>query len=303
MRLRTSWVVAFIIGALVFAAPSAVLAETSIVGLPNRPAATAADEKLASTLRETAAGVRGWLTAGVIADLEQMTTDLVRVNSAGEIQVYVIVTDVSPAHVAQLATLGLRVELILADHRLIQGWAPADALDQIAALDFVKEIRPPGYPVHNSVGAVGTEGDSILRADQARSAFGVTGASVKVGVMSNGVDHLANSLASGDLPAGVQVLKNPGGDEGTAMLEIVHDLAPGATLAFYGPTTSADMVNGINALAAAGARVVVDDILFFDEPKFQDGMIAQAARNFASGGKVYVTSAGNSAQRRYRASY
>jgi hypothetical protein len=291
----------FIVGVLVCGAASAVLAQIS--GLPNRPAPTAAHEKLASTLRETAASVRGWLAAGVFTNLEQLSTDLVHVNGAGEIQVYVIVTDVSAAHVAQLAALGLRVELILAEHGLIQGWVPADALDQIAALDFVREIRPPGYPIHNNVGAVGTQGDSILRADQARSTFGVTGAGVKVGVISDGVDHLANSVASGDLPAGVQVFKNPGGDEGTAMLEIAHDLAPGAGLGFYGPTTSADMVNGINTLAAAGARVVVDDLIFLDEPKFQDGMIAQAARTFATGGKAYVTSAGNSAQRHYRANY
>src|SRR5262249_16828983 len=153
------------------------------------------------------------------------------------------------------------------------------------------------------VGAQLTAGDSILRADQARTTFGLTGAGVKVGVMSDGVDHLANVVATGDLPAGVQVLKNPGGDEGTAMLEIVHDLAPGAWRAFDGPTTSADMVAGINALAASGARVIVDDITFLDEPKFEDGMIAIAARNFATTGRLYATAAGNEAQRHYRSSY
>src|SRR5262245_2159792 len=65
------------------------------------------------------------------------------------------------------------------------------------------------------------------------------------------------------------------------MLEIVHELAPGTGLAFYGPTTSVDMITGINALAGAGTRLVVDDLIFFDEPKFQDGLIAQAARTLA----------------------
>jgi hypothetical protein len=56
---------------------------------------------------------------------------------------------------------------------------------------------------------------------------------------------------------------------------------------------------GINALAAAGARVIVDDFVFFDQPKFEDGPIAQAARAFATGGRVYVTSANNFALTHY----
>jgi len=49
---------------------------------------------------------------------------------------------------------------------------------------------------------------------------------------------LATFQAAGELPA-VQVLFNfSGNDEGTVMLEIVHDCAPGATLLFAsaGPT-------------------------------------------------------------------
>ena len=49
-----------------------------------------------------------------------------------------------------------------------------------------------------------------------------------MGVVSDGVHHLAASVASGDLPKGVAVLGAGNGDEGTAMLEIVHDLAPKA---------------------------------------------------------------------------
>jgi subtilisin family serine protease len=157
--------------------------------------------------------------------------------------------------------------------------------------------------MRQGAGAVNTPGDAILGAAAARSTFGVSGAGVKVGVISDGVDHLANSVLSNDLPAGVEVLAPGSGDEGTALLEIVHDLAPGAALAFYGPTTSVDMVNGINALAAAGARVVVDDLAFFGEPKFEDGIIAETVRSFAMGGRLYVSAAGNQAQQHYRAGY
>ena len=69
-------------------------------------------------------------------------------------------------------------------------------------------------------------------------------------------------------------------DEGRAMLQIVHDVAPGASLAFYtGDNSEADFANGILALAAAGAKVEADDIGYFDEPFYQDGLLAQADRH------------------------
>ena len=66
------------------------------------------------------------------------------------------------------------------------------------------------------------------------------------------------------------------------MLEIIHDLAPGAQLAFYSPVSSADMVVGIGALAA-GCRIIVDDVTFSSERKFEDGPIALETRAFVNG--------------------
>jgi Subtilase family len=115
--------------------------------------------------------------------------------------------------------------------------------------------------------------------------------------------------ASGALPASVHVVQEadcanfggplqlPDSDEGRAMLQIVHDVAPGASLAFYGLTGSeADFANGVTALANAGARVEADDVGFFDEPFFQDGIISQAidaVATRATNPVAYFTAAGN----------
>ncbi len=229
-------------------------------------------------------------------------SDLVRVDPAGEIHVYVELVEFRAKYVAQLENHGLRVEVSLPQFRLVQGWLPASAVDAVAALDFVKELRQPDYGVKNAAGLAGTQGEAILRADLARAVFGVTGAGVKIGVISNGVQFLAQSQSSSDVGP-VEVLRAGSGNEGTAMLEIVHDLAPGAVLAFWGVATSAEMVQGINALRNAGARVIVDDVAFFGEPKFQDGMIAQTIRSFAQAGGVYVGAAGNQAKQHYQATY
>src|SRR6202030_3283071 len=87
----------------------------------------------------------------------------------------------------------------------------------------------------------------------------------------------------------------PFADEGRAMLQIVHDVAPGASLAFYtAENGEAAFANGIAALAAnAHAKVIVDDVGYFDEPFFQDGVIAQAIDTVVAQGVAYFSAAGN----------
>jgi len=108
------------------------------------------------------------------------------------------------------------------------------------------------------------------------------------------------------LPAGVNVVAEgpclqygapyqpPFGDEGRAILQIIHAIAPGAGLAFYTAVNSeADFANGIKSLASAGVKVIDDDVGYPDEPFFQDGLIAQAINAVAAQGVVYFSSAGN----------
>jgi len=149
-----------------------------------------------------------------------------------------------------------------------------------------------------SVGAGTSAGDAAHGADLARSFFGVNGAGVKIGVLSDSVDHLAASIASGDLPPVVEVLPGqsgvPGSGEGTAMLEIIHDLAPGAQLAFATAFISdQSFADNIRALREAGCDIIVDDIIYANESPFQDGVIAQAVNEVTADGAFYFSSAGN----------
>ena len=80
-----------------------------------------------------------------------------------------------------------------------------------------------------NVGSRNSQGDPKHQANTARATFGADGTGVRIGVLSDGVASLAASQALGDLGT-VTVLPGQAGsgDEGTAMLEIIHDLAPGA---------------------------------------------------------------------------
>ena len=169
-----------------------------------------------------------------------------------------------------------------------------DDLETLAAMPEVKKVRQ-AIPYFTSI--VNTsEGDLTHGAAAARGFYGTNGTGVKVGVLSDGVDSLASVQGTGDLPAVVQVLPGQagGGDEGTAMLEIVHDLAPGAALAFAtADNGEAQFAQNILDLATAGCNIIVDDVIYLDESPFEDGPVAQAVNTVTAAGVLYFSSAGN----------
>ncbi len=170
---------------------------------------------------------------------------------------------------------------------------------------------------------------SVYAADQNMTFNGVPDppAGGTTGYAANGFTaDAAADVTSGALPANVNVLEEAGAngaspgcvttfgypqqlpytDEGRAMLQIVHVVAPGAGLAFYTAVNSeADFATGILSLASAtgsggaGARVIADDVGYFDEPFFQDGIIAQAIDTVAGQGVAYFSAAGNDSNLAY----
>ena len=128
---------------------------------------------------------------------------------------------------------------------------------------------------------------------------------MKVGVISDGVDSRAIAQATGDLPGTITIQTHLGsGDEGTAMLEIVHDLAPGAELGFCGPSTDVEMAQCVNDLASTfGADIIVDDLGFFFQAFFEDDFVAQAVAGVVSNGVFYTSAAGNDAETHYQGDY
>jgi hypothetical protein len=232
-----------------------------------------------------------------------LSNRLVKVDEQSNIHTYINIYTFGSAERAQLESLGVRIEIVNEDYGIIQAWVPIDKIEEVAEISFVKRLTTPSYAT-TMVGSVTTEGDSILNADQLR-ALGFDGTGIRVGVISDGVDNLAAAQGSGDLPATVTIQTHAGsGDEGTAMLEIVHDLAPGAELGFCSGMTTLQMLDCVDDLANLfGADIIVDDLGFFGMPFFEDGPIALAVESVASSGVFYTSSAGNQAQEHYQGSY
>ncbi|MGD9900864.1 MAG: S8 family serine peptidase, partial [Calditrichaceae bacterium] len=188
---------------------------------------------------------------------------------------------------------------------LIVAWIPFKNIIHLASGNFITNIRETETG-HLRTGSVTSEGDTLHHTDTVRNILGGDGTGITVGVISDGCDSIADPQSTDDLPPSINVIDNSkGGDEGTAMLEIIHDLAPGAGLAFStGIGSAAGFINSINDLVAAGCQVVVDDIGFFGEPWFEEGPIATAARDaIVNDGIVYASSAGNSREDHYEGDF
>ncbi len=234
---------------------------------------------------------------------------------------------------AALVALGLQGASVYSND--VGGWLPVTQLDAASASAEVHSIRA-AMP-RTRAGAVTTQGDFAQHSDLLRSGNSLTGAGVTVGVLSSSYDcypvyaqnnvpaagttgyanngflaTAATDISTGDLPSVVTVLEEadclnygaptqlPFSDEGRAMMQVVHDVAPGAALAFYTAENSeADFAAGIGKLAApvasggAGAKVIADDVSYFNEPFFQDGILAQAIDAVEAQGVAYFSAAGN----------
>ncbi len=200
--------------------------------------------------------------------------------------------------------------------RIVSGYLPISVTTNLENVSTLQFAQPSYFTTH--VGATTSQGDFSMRADIARTSFSVNGAGVTVGILSDSFNFLggaATDIASGDLPGpgnpdgfttAVNILADSGStDEGRAMAQIVHDVAPGAHLAFAtangGQAALATRIASLRT--TAGANVIVDDVIYFAEPMFQDGIIAQAVDSVMAAGVAYFSSAGNNARRAYQSAF
>ena len=233
-----------------------------------------------------------------------------QVDERGNVQVEIQVRDVSDA--GALRGRGIAVEAVDAERGVVVASVSPGQLMDVAELAFVEQIMPIIGEI-TRVGSVTSEGVEALDVDEVRDVFGLDGTGVKACIISNGINGLAEAQATGDLPGAIDVcpLNENIGAEGTAMLEIVHDLAPGAELGFcpaFGDLGQQGLANAIaylagDAFGGEGCDVIVDDVAYLTEPYFQDGIVAQAVDAAEAAGVAYFSSAGNSAGDHYERPY
>jgi subtilisin family serine protease len=251
-----------------------------------------------------------------------------------------VVVDITIKENATGAQLALRrsgLQITGSYGRVVSGVIAVSLLPALQNLPAVQYIKPAYHPLHQGISRdncntwrvsppaflptpVKSQGDTAQGSWLARKNCGVNGKGVKVGIISdsyNSFGGAGDGMTFGELPgiynpfnlkSNTEVLQdlddNSGSDEGRAMAEIVHDIAPGAQLAFHtGALGAANFAQGIQRLTAAGCKVITDDIFYFDEPFFQDGIIAQSVDLAKQKGVSYFSAAGNQAANSYESDY
>lgn len=197
--------------------------------------------------------------------------------------------------VAQLKEMGSVIVYRSKAKRVVDAFVPLNQVQNLASRSEILHLRPQLKPKTNSQGSVSNDAERSEKTQFASAAFGVDGSNTTVGVLSDSYGSDAADVASGDLPDDVKVLADqPGTDEGRAMLQLIHDLAPGADLQFSTVGASQNtFADGIRNLREAGSDVIVDDVGFFDEPFFQEGVIDRAIDDVNDDGATYFTANGN----------
>ncbi|APV50805.1 hypothetical protein BWI17_14580 [Betaproteobacteria bacterium GR16-43] len=207
-------------------------------------------------------------------------------------------------------------------HGVIDGWLEIGSVAAVAGARGVNSVMLQIQPEMN-VGLVTQQGVVQHRVDQIAGP-GFDGTGITVGVMSDTFNFSTNPIkapndvASGDLPGAGNPLGNlqdvviiqeratQGTDEGRAMTQLVHDIAPKARLGFATAGSSqlqfADNIRSLAAFPGAPrivpgfkADIIVDDVIFLTENMFSDGIVAQAVNDVTSTGTHYFSSAGNRA--------
>ncbi len=247
------------------------------------------------------------------------------VDAGGRLQIDVHFDCSVPSPVAALSAAGLAASSAVHAGTLcvVEGWALPVTLPQIADVPGVIRVTAPSYvlpsppralqPLLHDVSraavqkqagtmSIDQNGVSIMRADQFVAQTGVNGAGVTVGVQSSGISSLATIQARGELPASVQVVYPSGNpspvtaDEGTALMEEIHAVAPGAKLVYCGPSTFVDFTSCMTQLINAGATILVDDTGFVTDDLMSqnnDDSSAVAQILAPNPGVMMFSSAGN----------
>ncbi len=259
-----------------------------------------------------------------------ISRDAINFDDGEMAQVYITLYELTEQSLEKLKGTGVSIEIYDKSQNLVQGRVKLDVIEELSGSPFVKFIDLPNYGFPNT-GSVQSEGGAVLRANEARDTFGVDGAGVQVGVISDGLNGLTESLGSEDLPSsGVSIPTSPltgggisiddpcpgftpvtstpvarqdvtTGAEGTAMLEIIHDIAPGAEL-FFAPGFASDLEHRrARRCLTEVVDVIADDIAFFNAGPY-DGTSPVSLESTASviSGVANFIAVGNQAKEHYQ---
>lgn len=162
-------------------------------------------------------------------------------------------------------------------------------------------VRLP-YPHHAA--SVETEGAAISGASDLQ-ALGIDGSGVKVGIIDLAFSGYEDAQASGDLPPTLSIVDysgtgTGGGTHGTSVAEIVHDVAPGASLYLAKISSAVELRQAVTDMIANGISIINHSVAWFGSAFYDGtGILCDIAADAEAAGILWVNAAGNSRRQHY----
>jgi len=209
----------------------------------------------------------------------------------------------------------LGAQIIKQADNVTKAEVPIDMLTAVA--DTVNGISFMKAPDKLIPVAITSEGVNLTGAATYHNA-GYTGSGVKVAVIDVGFYDLSSAISKGELPADIVKIDCTGVGNcipstfsseqdyhGTAVSEIIHDMAPDALLYLIKVEDTFDLVYAENYAEENGIRIinhslVVPNTNFYDGKCYASNPVCTANDAYASN-ILWVNAAGNEAQRHYEA--
>jgi hypothetical protein len=252
----------------------------------------------------------------LVGHVDASQTKYLAYNAAGQVGIRITASNPSGLQ-ASLQSLGVSITSVDQSLHFVEGFINASKIPSLSSLSNQGLLGVvPIYKPITSAGPTPDPATSALDTDRVTNTSppGYDGTGQHVGIISDSFNSggAANLVAesNGDLPKTVQVLKEglPGApNEGRAMAELVHDVAPGAAISFasgvYGQAAFAQSIRDLANPTIGNSNIIVDDLGYPDEPMFQDGVVAQAINDVVNyNGVAYFSAAGNEARNSYETS-
>ena len=105
-----------------------------------------------------------------------------------------------------------------------------ESFETIASIDGVHSVEPVISPVIRKIDWGGKEFSS---SSNFWEPYSTSGAGIKIGIISDGVEDISEDIKLGSLPENIHILSSGKGTEGTVILKIVYKISPGADLYFH----------------------------------------------------------------------
>jgi hypothetical protein len=292
-------------------ADAAVLAKvaSTLHALDALGATAWATDALGERVRRTVTGAGGMMSSSssILQRRRRRVGTLAQSDTL--IVVDLTVTAVTDALLAALEATGGEVVHASVIFRVVRAHLPLGTLATVAARADVVTVRPGSAPEVRRTTSEGVAAHNVTAVWALTAGVRSRETRIKVGIISNSATagRIIALQGTGDLDD-VYVVRgqegNANDEEGAAMMEVVHDLAPDATLVFATATGAGLMADNIVKLAKAGCEVIVDDVGYPDASPLHDkGLISDAVNAVtgvvpmpgvpASPRLVYVSAAGN----------